>query len=117
MEVTTTCGHCSKSFANISELQNHIGVHRTGTTNIELYEILRKWGLEANYILEEDYEAPLPIDLLAKRILALIHRHQNQLLDKLLEEKKTYITELAWKHAASEDAVPVEAINKLRRHR
>jgi hypothetical protein len=34
-------------------------------------------------------------------------------LEKLKEQKQTYVTELAWKHAASVEAIPLSAINAL----
>ena len=51
------------------------------------------------------------------RAIALIHRHQNQLLDKLLEEAVLCSHNKPDKDGVTgvfEFAVPVEAINKLR---
>lgn len=51
----------------------------------------------------------------ATEILKLFTTYTNSVLDEAIGKKKTYITELAWKHAASEDAVPVAALKALRK--
>lgn len=58
-----------------------------------------------------DYEA---FQILRDSILALFQTELLALLDELMGEKKRYITELAWKHAASEEAVPVTKLATIR---
>lgn len=59
---------------------------------------------------------------LAKILLPYVDTYaaqqQTSLLESLIAKKKTYITELAWKHSASEEAVPFEIIqSELNKHR
>jgi hypothetical protein len=46
-------------------------------------------------------------------IQAIICTEKLKLLAEVREQKKTYLTELAWKNAATEDAVPIEVLTKL----
>lgn len=46
-------------------------------------------------------------------IVALVRTEKLKLLAEVRGRKKTYVTELAWKNAATEDAVPVDVLTKL----
>ena len=49
------------------------------------------------------------------RIEELIKQRELALLERLEGEKKRYITELAWKNAKSEEAIPLSAIEQVRK--
>jgi hypothetical protein len=49
------------------------------TTPIEsLDDLLCKWETEANFIIEEDYEAPLPLNSLKQRLSAYITERERE---------------------------------------
>lgn len=72
-------------------------------------------ALMAGKSLEQVNKIPAKIfkdlDKAVEPLFELFATQNTALLKELLNHKKTYITELAWKHAASEEAVPTNVIN------
>lgn len=99
----------SAVLANIPDVEANTELTMPTLSNEELrHKLLTLKASDGSYVISSLIACD-PAKLHA--LIEFIAIQNTALLKELLEKKKMYITELAWKHAASEDAVPIEVIN------
>lgn len=88
--------------------------------DIVLRRILFKWAEKFNgmgepnegqdgwFITYDKY-----MDSFTKEVQSIIRTEKLKLLAEAREQKKTYVTEVRWKNATTEEAIPLDALTKL----